>query len=109
MGKGIVMKENVIIATYDDLVSARNAVTELVENNFKRSDIGLAVKNDADTADDPGSTLVTVTISRDEENRAMQTLEAYGPTLTDRRDVQWRMLGWTEVVPNEETFTAVER
>ena len=79
-------KDTVVVATYDLLPTARNALQSLLSAGFERTDMGLAVK-----AGPGDGALLTVTLSEDRAEEAMETMKSHGATLCTVREAQWEM------------------
>ncbi len=95
-------KDTVVLATYDLLPTARNAIQSLLEAGFERTDIGLAVK------EGPGhGALLTVTVNENRVEDAMDVMNAHGAQMCTTREAQWK-IAEDDRVPDPEEYTAVE-
>ena len=98
------MDRQVLLATYDELATARQVIAELVAVNVNRSDIGLAaLRGDGATS----RALVTVTVSSNQQERATRILNAHVPRTMDVRHSEWRQQLRTGLSPDEAAYIAV--
>lgn len=103
-----------IIATYSTLHDAETVVDELVEHNFARQDIGLAISKKVPGGSEAsmqteGPALVTVTADAAQMDVARHIIQRHRPDDIDERDLQWRKEGDTGDTPDEDDYTAIER
>jgi hypothetical protein len=98
------MDRQVLLATYDDMATARQVVAELVAMNVSRSDIGLAAFRGDGAAD---RALVTATVSAGQQELAARVLKAHAPQALDVRRAEWRQQLRSGLNPDEAAYIAV--
>ena len=107
------MTDSVLVATFATLGEAQAAVRDLVQADYDRNRIGLAVREEDPvvTIREAGEdeALVSVTVTEDERSLAYDILTNREPARIEDRDVQWRMKGWKVVTIDPDQFTAPDR
>jgi hypothetical protein len=102
------MEKKTLLAVYEDIVHATNAVADLQENKIRRADIGLAIRQPSKTEKQPKDALVTVSVSETDVDRVMALMQRHLPQKTDVRDAQWRLTDKPPFEPSEDTFVALD-
>lgn len=95
-----------LIAEFEDMPTAKEAITTLEEWGMARRRIGLAVAKDSAEID--GAALVTITVNADNVEEAMRFLQMHDPNQIDERVTQWQKDN-DDNTPPDDTFTAPER